>query len=111
MRDDGVVMEATSGIVGDPAAELLALYDTALPEVHAYLHHRCGGRLLAEELAAESFMAAVSSINAGKVKPIPPKNMQIVRPVIRLTLSIQKPIIGEKNNADDWVITKIIVPF
>ena len=69
-RDDGSVMEATSGVVGDPAADLLELYDTALPEVHAYLHYRCGGRLLAEELAAESFMAAVASIKAGKVSTV-----------------------------------------
>jgi RNA polymerase sigma-70 factor (ECF subfamily) len=63
-------MDAAPGIDDDPATALLGLYDTALPEVHSYLHRRCGGRLLAEELTAEAFMAAVSSIKAGKVSTV-----------------------------------------
>src|SRR5215213_10079573 len=41
----------------DPA--LLSLYDRALPEVYGYLLARCGRRVLAEDLTAETFLAAV----------------------------------------------------
>jgi RNA polymerase sigma-70 factor (ECF subfamily) len=38
---------------------LLDLYDTALPQVYGYLLARCGRRALAEDLTAETFLAAV----------------------------------------------------
>lgn len=63
-------MNASPGADDDPATALLDLYDEALPQVHGYLHRRCGGRLLAEELTAEAFLAAVSSINKGAVSAV-----------------------------------------
>ena len=63
------MLAANHGVDG-PAQDLLELYDEALPAVHGYLHRRCGGRLLAEELTGEAFMAAVASINAGKVETV-----------------------------------------
>lgn len=41
--------------------ELLTLYDAALPEVYGYLLARCGRPALAEDLAAEVFLAAVDA--------------------------------------------------
>ena len=46
----------------DPAVGLLELYDDALPHVYGYLLARCGDISLAEELTAESFLAAVSAV-------------------------------------------------
>lgn len=43
----------------DPGPVLLALYDEALPQVFGYLLVRCGSRATAEDLAAETFLAAV----------------------------------------------------
>jgi RNA polymerase sigma-70 factor, ECF subfamily len=43
----------------DPALGLLELYDDALPHVYGYLLARCGDAGLAEDLTAESFLAAV----------------------------------------------------
>ena len=45
----------------DPAFGLLKLYDDALPHVYGYLLARCGDVSLAEDLTAESFLAAVSA--------------------------------------------------
>jgi RNA polymerase sigma-70 factor (ECF subfamily) len=46
----------------DPALGLLELYDDALPHVYGYLLARCGDVGLAEDLAAESFLAAVHAV-------------------------------------------------
>jgi RNA polymerase sigma-70 factor (ECF subfamily) len=46
----------------DPGPALLSLYDTALPEVYGYLLSRCGRRALAEDLTAETFLAAVEAL-------------------------------------------------
>jgi RNA polymerase sigma-70 factor, ECF subfamily len=43
------------------AAGLLELYDEALPQVYGYLLSRCGQRALAEDLTAETFLAAVGA--------------------------------------------------
>lgn len=43
----------------DPALGLLELYDEALPHVYGYLLTRCRDVTLAEDLTAESFLAAV----------------------------------------------------
>jgi RNA polymerase sigma-70 factor (ECF subfamily) len=55
---------------GEAAAALLALYDEALPQVHRYLLRRCRGRLVAEDLTAEVFLAAVRSIRDNKVERV-----------------------------------------
>ena len=46
----------------DPAFGLLKLYDDALPHVYGYLLARCGDTSLAEDLTAESFLAAVHAV-------------------------------------------------
>src|SRR5258708_11807423 len=46
----------------DPAFGLLRLYDDALPHVYGYLLARCGDAGLAEDLTAESFLAAVQTV-------------------------------------------------
>jgi RNA polymerase sigma-70 factor (ECF subfamily) len=46
----------------DPGPALLELYDAALPEVYGYLLSRCGQRALAEDLTAETFLAAVEAV-------------------------------------------------
>jgi hypothetical protein len=46
----------------DPAFGLLKLYDDALPHVYGYLLARCGDISLAEELTAESFLAAETGL-------------------------------------------------
>jgi RNA polymerase sigma-70 factor (ECF subfamily) len=45
----------------DTGAALMALYDDALPQVYGYLLARCGRRALAEDLTAETFLAAVTA--------------------------------------------------
>jgi RNA polymerase sigma-70 factor (ECF subfamily) len=48
-----------------PDPGLLSLYDRALPEVYGYLLARCGHRALAEDLTAETFLAAVRAGSDG----------------------------------------------
>ena len=45
----------------DPALALLELYESALPQVHGYLLSRCRDRVLAQDLTAETFLAAVTA--------------------------------------------------
>jgi RNA polymerase sigma-70 factor, ECF subfamily len=56
----------------DPRARLLDLYDRALPQVYGYLLSRCGQRALAEDLTAETFLAAVDAVRAGPAAPATP---------------------------------------
>jgi RNA polymerase sigma-70 factor, ECF subfamily len=51
----------------DHGSALLALYDRALPQVYGYLLPRCGDVPLAEDLTAETFLAAVTSVQRGAV--------------------------------------------
>ncbi len=46
----------------DQGPVLLALYDRALPEVYGYLVSRCGEPAVAEDLTAETFLAAVDAV-------------------------------------------------
>src|SRR5262249_20955367 len=46
----------------DPAGGFLDLYDRALPQVYGYLLARCGQRAVAEDLTAETFLAAVDAV-------------------------------------------------
>ena len=48
-----------------PDPGLLSLYDRALPEVYGYLLTRCGRRAVAEDLTAETFLAAVRAESDG----------------------------------------------
>ncbi len=49
----------------DPEEALVALYDQALPQVYGYLVLRCGSASLAEDLTADTFMAAVTAAKDG----------------------------------------------
>ena len=51
-----------NGPVRAAGAGLLALYDSAMPEVYGYLLGRCGEAALAEDLTAETFLAAVDAV-------------------------------------------------
>jgi RNA polymerase sigma-70 factor (ECF subfamily) len=51
----------------DPGTALLAIYDRALPQVYGYLVTRAGSSTLAEDLTAETFLAAAESLDRGKV--------------------------------------------
>jgi RNA polymerase sigma-70 factor (ECF subfamily) len=53
--------------VADHGTALLALYDRALPQVYGYLRPRCGNDTLAEDLTAETLLAAVTSVERGAV--------------------------------------------
>jgi RNA polymerase sigma-70 factor (ECF subfamily) len=48
-------------------ADLLLLYDRALPEVYGYLLARCRSVPVAEDLTSETFLAAVRAIEEGTV--------------------------------------------
>jgi RNA polymerase sigma-70 factor (ECF subfamily) len=53
----------------DRGVALLDLYGRALPQVYGYLLRRCGSKAMAEDLAAETFLAAVA---AARQEPPPP---------------------------------------
>jgi RNA polymerase sigma-70 factor (ECF subfamily) len=48
----------------DPGV-LVAIYRRALPQVYGYLLPRCGSVVVAEDLTAETFMAAVAAMQQG----------------------------------------------
>lgn len=54
----------------DLGATLLRVYDDALPQVFGYLRLRCGDRVIAEDLTAETFLAAVGQIRRGAVDQV-----------------------------------------
>ena len=54
----------------DRPARLLDLYDRALPQVYGYLLSRCWQRALAEDLTAETFLAAVDAVRATTSPPL-----------------------------------------
>jgi RNA polymerase sigma-70 factor, ECF subfamily len=54
----------------DHGARLLEIYDHAVGEVFTYLRARCGGRALAEDLTADTFLAAVGQIRRGRVEEV-----------------------------------------
>lgn len=53
----------------DPGA-LVAIYRRALPQVYGYLLPRCGSVVIAEDLTAEAFMAAVAAMQQGAAPDI-----------------------------------------
>ncbi len=54
----------------DHGATLLAIYEEAVAEVFTYLRARCGNRVLAEDLTADTFLAAVGQIRRGRVDDV-----------------------------------------
>jgi RNA polymerase sigma-70 factor (ECF subfamily) len=63
----GAVVSAAPRDPTGQAAELLALYDDALPEVFGYLASRCGSDTVAEDLTSETFLAAADATRRGTV--------------------------------------------
>jgi RNA polymerase sigma-70 factor (ECF subfamily) len=61
------VSDAASGVGG---RDLLAAYDQTLPHVYGYLMSRCGQRWLAEDLTAETFLAAVDAVHGQRSAPL-----------------------------------------
>lgn len=61
---------ATAHPSGNPAADLLAIYDRALPQVYGYAVRRCGVAALAEDLTSETFMAAATALRNGTATEI-----------------------------------------
>lgn len=59
MSDEGALARRPAGPAG---GGLLDLYDEALPRVYGYLLARCGTVALAEDLTAETFLAAVDAL-------------------------------------------------
>ncbi len=55
---------------GGRPARLLALYDATLPQVYGYLLSRCGQRATAEDLTAETFLAAADALRADAAAPV-----------------------------------------
>jgi RNA polymerase sigma-70 factor (ECF subfamily) len=54
----------------DARAALLRLYDPALPQVYGYLLRRCGRRETAEDLTAETFLAAAAAVQRRDPPPV-----------------------------------------
>jgi RNA polymerase sigma-70 factor (ECF subfamily) len=52
----------TRAKAADARAELLRLYDPALPQVYGYLLRRCGRPDTAEDLTSETFLAAADAV-------------------------------------------------
>jgi RNA polymerase sigma-70 factor, ECF subfamily len=63
-------MGAVSPAGQDDCLAFLAFYDDALPHVYGYLSARCGNRDLAEDLTAETFLAAVDAVRKGGPQPM-----------------------------------------
>jgi RNA polymerase sigma-70 factor, ECF subfamily len=57
----------SSSEVADQGPVLLAMYDRALPQVFGYLRARVGSEAVAEDLTAETFLAAVQAIHRDAV--------------------------------------------
>ncbi|HEV3451370.1 MAG TPA: RNA polymerase sigma factor [Acidimicrobiia bacterium] len=63
-------MSEQSSARADAPGSLLAFYDTALAPVYGYLVARCGGAALAEDLTAETFLAAADAIRRQDPPPM-----------------------------------------
>jgi RNA polymerase sigma-70 factor (ECF subfamily) len=70
MNDVLVILELQHRLDRDPA-RFRAFYEAALPRVYGYLAHRCGSSTVAEDLAQETFLAAVVELRKGTVVEAP----------------------------------------
>jgi RNA polymerase sigma-70 factor (ECF subfamily) len=68
--DDNTGVSEEAAATGDRRTELLGLYDRALPQVYGYLVSRCGGAALAEDLTAETLLAAVDAVRTDDHAPV-----------------------------------------
>ncbi len=66
--DDEHVGGRAVDVEEDQASDFLRFYDEALPHVYGYLARRCGPTAVAEDLCAETFLAAVDAVRG----PAPP---------------------------------------
>ncbi|MBV8461666.1 MAG: sigma-70 family RNA polymerase sigma factor [Acidimicrobiales bacterium] len=57
--------EGAADLDDDAATGFLHFYDQALPHVYGYLVRRCGSTATAEDLSAETFLAAVDAVRGG----------------------------------------------
>ena len=65
-------MGEPSPVAADGGAQLLELYDRALPQVYGYLLSRCAGSVpLAEDLTSETFLAAAAAVHKADGDPPP----------------------------------------
>jgi len=60
--DDNTGVREQASAPGERGEELLELYDRALPQVYGYLLSRCGRVEVAEDLTAETLLAAVDAL-------------------------------------------------
>lgn len=66
MADDNPAVSASMPAPApDPVRRLLALYDRSLPNVYGYLVARVRDRTIAEDLTAETFLAAARAVRGG----------------------------------------------
>lgn len=63
-------MSEPASVTSDDVNALLALYDTALPDVYGYLVRRCGSASTAEDLTSETFVAAVDAVHRNRVSSL-----------------------------------------
>jgi RNA polymerase sigma-70 factor, ECF subfamily len=63
-------MGERAAAAGDGGAAFLDFYDDALPHVYGYLARRCGRPAVAEELTAETFLAAVDAVRRAEPPPV-----------------------------------------
>lgn len=54
----------------DAASDFLAFYDRSLTQVYGYLSARCGTASVAEDLTAETFLAAVDAVRRDQPPPM-----------------------------------------
>ncbi len=62
--------QAASARQNELGDALLLTYDEQLPHVYGYLLPRCGDQAVAEDLTAETFLAAVDAIRKRRAPPI-----------------------------------------
>ncbi len=63
-------MSGGSVAPGDPGAALLDAFDSSLSRVYGYVLSRCGQQALAEDLTAETFLAAVDAVRRDDPPPL-----------------------------------------
>ena len=63
-------MSPDAAASADPADALRDLFDTALPRVYGYLIARCGRVAVAEDLTAETFLAAADAVRRDDAAPV-----------------------------------------
>ncbi len=63
-------MQGAGATSEDAADTLLSLYDEALPRVYGYLLSRCGRAAVAQDLTAQTFLAAVRAVRSDDPVPL-----------------------------------------